>query len=160
MYTCFFLRACCCVVPQIERVKYYTEVPTEAAFDQNDAKSRSTTLSVPDQSWPSRGKIEFDWCCARYRPGLPLVIEDVTFTVEPEEKVGVVGRTGSGKSTLMQLLFRIIELHSGSIKFDGVDIANVGLRQLRTAIAILPQGAGSHFSFSFLFFFVDRSCVF
>jgi energy-coupling factor transporter ATP-binding protein EcfA2 len=126
----------------IERVKHYTEVATEAAFDEKDPRGGpdGQPLAIPDRSWPSCGKIEFDWCCARYRPGLPLVIEDVAFTVNAEEKVGVVGRTGSGKSTLMQLLFRIIELHSGSVKFDGVDIAKVGLRQLRTAIAILPQG--------------------
>ena len=73
------------------------------------------------------------------RAELPLVLTDVSFVVEARQKIGVCGRTGSGKSTLMQLLFRIIELDSGSIKIDGIDISTIGLRQLRTGIAILPQ---------------------
>lgn len=76
---------------------------------------------------------------ARYRPELPLVLQDLTFTVNASEKVGVVGRTGSGKSTLMNLLFRIMELDSGVIEIDGVDIFKLGLKQLRSAISMLPQ---------------------
>ena len=112
-------------------------------------------------SFSQRGEIVFDRVCARYRRELPQVLMDVSFTVAPREKVGVVGRTGSGKSTLMQVrwgcqligqlglsvdmptpmqtLFRILELDTGSIRIDGVDIARLGLKQLRGAISILPQ---------------------
>lgn len=122
----------------IERVKHYSEVDTEAPFDKNDPTATAELVVAPP-SWPSAGKIEFEWACARYRPELPLVINDVSFVVNAREKVGICGRTGSGKSTLMQLLFRIIELDSGIIKIDDVDIATIGLAQLRTGIAILPQ---------------------
>ena len=123
----------------IERVKHYSEIDTEAAFDEADPKAKETQLVAPPKSWPSSGKIEFSCCNARYRAELPLVLTDVSFVVEARQKIGVCGRTGSGKSTLMQLLFRIIELDSGSIKIDGIDISTIGLRQLRTGIAILPQ---------------------
>ena len=119
----------------IERVKHYSEIDTEAAFDETDDEQ----LVVPDESWPREGKIELIKCCARYRPELPLVCNDVSFVVNPRQKVGICGRTGSGKSTLMQMLFRILELDSGVIKIDDVDIKTIGLRQLRTGIAILPQ---------------------
>ena len=123
----------------IERVKHYSEIDTEAAFDDTDPKAKETQLVASPKSWPSSGKIEFSCCSARYRAELPLVLTDVSFVVEARQKIGVCGRTGSGKSTLMQLLFRIIELDSRSIKIDGVDISTIGLRQLRTGIAILPQ---------------------
>ena len=123
----------------IERVKHYSEIDTEAAFDDADPKAKETQLVASPKSWPSSGKIEFSCCSARHRAELPLVLTDVSFVVEARQKIGVCGRTGSGKSTLMQLLFRIIELDSGCIKIDGVDISTIGLRQLRTGIAILPQ---------------------
>ena len=119
----------------IERVKHYSEIDTEAGYT---AESEAELITAPSD-WPRNGKIEFDRVSARYRPELPLVLENVTFTVNANEKVGVVGRTGSGKSTLMNLLFRIIELDSGSIRIDGVDIAKLGLKQLRSAISMLPQ---------------------
>jgi ABC-type transport system involved in cytochrome bd biosynthesis fused ATPase/permease subunit len=76
---------------------------------------------------------------ARYRPELDRVLIDLNLEVKPREKVGIVGRTGSGKSTLVQLLFRILELEEGSIQIDGIDIFKMGLKSLRTAIAMLPQ---------------------
>jgi len=116
----------------IERVKHYSEIEVESAYTATD-------IVTAPRGWPTAGRIEFNRICARYRPELPLVIENVTFTVQSNEKVGVVGRTGSGKSTLMNLLFRIVELDSGSISIDGVDIAKLGLKQLRSAISMLPQ---------------------
>jgi ATP-binding cassette subfamily C (CFTR/MRP) protein 1 len=82
--------------------------------------------------------------CARYRPELDMVLNDVSFDVKPGEKVGVCGRTGSGKSSLMLTLFRILELDdqargSGTITIDDQDISKLGLSQLRKAIAMLPQ---------------------
>ena len=119
----------------IERVKHYSEIDTEAAYYSGD---EAQLIEAPSD-WPRNGSISFDRICARYRPELPLVLENVTFEVKSNEKVGVVGRTGSGKSTLMNLLFRIVELDSGSISIDGVNIAQLGLSQLRKAISMLPQ---------------------
>lgn len=78
-------------------MKHYSEIDTEAAYN---ADNKGELITAPP-GWPTRGCIEFTDVCARYRPELPLVLEKVTFTVRSNEKVGVVGRTGSGKSTLM-----------------------------------------------------------
>ena len=77
-------------------MKHYSEIKTEAAYNADGGE-----LITAPPGWPTRGSIEFDHVSARYRPELPLVLENVTFTVRSNEKVGVVGRTGSGKSTLM-----------------------------------------------------------
>ena len=131
----------------IERVKFYTEVATEKPYEQdtqaklNDVARR---VVVAPKSWPQYGAVVFDRVCARYRPELDMVLNDVSFNVEPGEKVGVCGRTGSGKSSLMLTLFRILELDdkargAGTISIDGQDISKLGLTQLRKAIAMLPQ---------------------
>jgi ABC-type multidrug transport system fused ATPase/permease subunit len=82
---------------RIERVKHYSEIDSEASYN---AGAKGELITAPPD-WPTRGSIEFNNVCARYRPELPLVLENVSFTVHSNEKVGVVGRTGSGKSTLM-----------------------------------------------------------
>ena len=80
------------------------------------------------------------WCeQVRYRPNTPLVLKGVSLTIEGGEKVGVVGRTGSGKSTLIQVLFRLIEPSAGKIIIDGINISNVGLHDLRSRFGIIPQ---------------------
>ncbi len=75
----------------------------------------------------------------RYRPGLPLVLRGLSFKVDPGFKVGVVGRTGAGKSSLIGALFRLMEIESGFIAIDGVNTKTLGLRQLRSAMALIPQ---------------------
>ncbi len=75
----------------------------------------------------------------RYRDGLPLVLRGLSVTVSPGSRCGVVGRTGAGKSSLINCLFRLQELCGGSIVIDGVDIAKMGLKDLRTNMAIIPQ---------------------
>lgn len=75
----------------------------------------------------------------RYRPGLPLVLRGLTVRVEPESRVGVVGRTGAGKSSLINCLFRLMELDSGKISIDSQDISKMGLHQLRSAMSLIPQ---------------------
>ena len=92
----------------------------------------------PPANWPSEGKIEFKDAKLRYRDG-PLVMKGVNLTVEPHEKVGVVGRTGAGKSTMMIALFRITDLCEGSITIDGIDLATLGLEDVRRALCIIPQ---------------------
>lgn len=82
-------------------------------------------------SWPQQGGLEFRHVVLVYREGLPNALDGVNLTVRPGEKVGVVGRTGSGKSTLFLALFRMVELNQGQILLDGLDIRCVGLAQLR-----------------------------
>ncbi|KAI0833290.1 ABC protein [Trametes gibbosa] len=93
----------------------------------------------PPPEWPTKGAVEFKEVVMRYREGLPLVLKGLSMQVNGGEKIGVVGRTGAGKSTLMLALFRIIELTSGSISIDGVDISKMGLKDLRSKISIIPQ---------------------
>ncbi|CAL1548930.1 unnamed protein product, partial [Lymnaea stagnalis] len=89
--------------------------------------------------WPSLGHIEFVNYSTRYRDGLDLVLNDVSFTIHPGEKIGIVGRTGAGKSSLMLAMFRLTEAASGLIRIDGVDISKIGLHTLRRGVTILPQ---------------------
>ncbi|MBK6292891.1 MAG: ATP-binding cassette domain-containing protein [Ignavibacteria bacterium] len=87
----------------------------------------------------NKGGFELKDVCVRYASHLPRVLHDVSFSVEPAMKVGITGRTGSGKSTLFQTLFRFVEPESGTIMVDGVDITSVPLQRLRRSLAIIPQ---------------------
>ncbi|KAI5358713.1 putative AAA+ ATPase domain, ABC transporter type 1, transmembrane domain-containing protein [Septoria linicola] len=113
-----------------ERIHYYgTELEEEAPLHLGE---------VPG-SWPEKGAIDFDNVQMRYRDGLPLVLKGLTMHVRAGERIGVVGRTGAGKSTIMSTLFRLVELSGGSISIDGVNIAKIGLHDLRSRLAIIPQ---------------------
>ncbi|GFR66669.1 canalicular multispecific organic anion transporter 1 [Elysia marginata] len=100
--------------------------------------ARVTSLRPPD-NWPNSGEIKVSGYSASYKPELPPVISNVSFTINAGEKVGIVGRTGAGKSSLTLALFRLLEANKGEITIDGIDISNVGLRDLRSNITILPQ---------------------
>ncbi|EFI26687.1 ATP-binding cassette [Coprinopsis cinerea okayama7 len=113
-----------------ERLMHYADLPPEAAL---------TTENDPPTSWPQNGEIKFEKVQMAYREGLPLVLKDVSLKVNPQEKVGVVGRTGAGKSSLLHALFRTVELSGGKIEIDGVDISTIGLETLRTRLALVPQ---------------------
>jgi ABC-type multidrug transport system fused ATPase/permease subunit len=91
------------------------------------------------QSWPESGEIVFNDVQMRYREGLPLVLSGLTMHVKGGERIGVVGRTGAGKSSIMATLFRLVELSGGSITIDGLDISTIGLHDLRSRLAIIPQ---------------------
>ncbi|KAI8612944.1 P-loop containing nucleoside triphosphate hydrolase protein [Chytriomyces sp. MP71] len=112
----------------VERLVEYLELPSEP----------SGGASAP-ANWPSKGTIEFRNVQMRYQPNLPLVLNGINVKIQGGEKIGVVGRTGSGKSSLMQALFRIVNLAEGSIVIDGVDTSTLTLRDLRTRLAIIPQ---------------------
>ena len=90
-------------------------------------------------AWPSDGEIIFRNVSLKYRPELDPALHDLSFVCNPRERVGIVGRTGGGKSSLLVSLFRMVELSSGAIYIDGIDIAQIGLRELRSRMAIVPQ---------------------
>ncbi|KAF9517313.1 hypothetical protein BS47DRAFT_1291272, partial [Hydnum rufescens UP504] len=118
----------------VERIFQYSDegaIPQEAAYEINDPP-------LPP-SWPERGEVEFKDVVFSYRPGLPPVLQGISFLVQGGQKIGVVGRTGAGKSSLMTALFRLVELSSGSIRIDGLDISKLGLRKLRSKISIIRQ---------------------
>lgn len=81
--------------------------------------------------WPIQGAITFHRVCLRYRKGLPLALNNVSFETQPAEKIGIVGRTGSGKSSLLVALFRMVELQDGYISIDGLNLSHLELRDLR-----------------------------
>ena len=91
------------------------------------------------ENWPSKGSVEFKDVKLRYRPNCDLALNGISFSAAPGEKVGVVGRTGAGKSTLFMALTRIVELEGGKIEIDGQDISRVDLKALRDQITMIPQ---------------------
>ncbi|KAL3679834.1 hypothetical protein R1sor_022790 [Riccia sorocarpa] len=115
----------------VERIKQYLDLPSEAPLVIEDRR--------PSPEWPNHGRIELDNLKFRYREAAPLVLKGVTCVIEARERVGVVGRTGSGKSTLVQALFRLVEPASGRILIDGLDISTVGLSDVRGRISVIPQ---------------------
>jgi ATP-binding cassette subfamily C (CFTR/MRP) protein 1 len=118
----------------VERVQHYRELETEAANNLPDDPK-------PDEAWPTAGAVSFNNVHLRYRPDFPLVLKGLTFDVRPGEKVGIIGRTGAGKSSIAQALFRTVELCEGKIEVDGRDLRNLGLEAVRSRLAIIPQDA-------------------
>ncbi|KAB8207615.1 P-loop containing nucleoside triphosphate hydrolase protein [Aspergillus parasiticus] len=90
-------------------------------------------------TWPAQGQITFQNVQMRYREELPLVLKGLTMSIQGGERIGVVGRTGAGKSSIVSALFRLTELSGGNIRIDGVDIASIALHDLRSRLAIIPQ---------------------
>lgn len=130
-------------IVSVERVEEYSQrIPQEARDPDEFASSlpsaRAHRDAVPP-TWPHEGSIRLVSCCLRYRPGLPLVLSNVTLEIKPREKVGVVGRTGAGKSSMLLALMRLVELTEGSIFVDQVDISSVPLTTLRSRFSIIPQ---------------------
>ncbi|XP_075526535.1 ATP-binding cassette sub-family C member 3-like [Dermacentor variabilis] len=134
------------IVVALERQLEYAELPDEEYPDvtkhgkpvRREASAESKTVMHPE--WPTEGRIEFQDYCASYQPSkLDDCLSNITFTILPREKVGIVGRTGAGKSSLVLALLRVIRATRGRILVDGVDIATLPLRRLRTAITVIPQ---------------------
>ncbi|EGO60393.1 hypothetical protein NEUTE1DRAFT_75410 [Neurospora tetrasperma FGSC 2508] len=114
----------------VERLLYYgTQLEEEAP---------SKTIDVRP-SWPEKGEIIFDNVEMRYRAGLPLVLQGLNVHIQGGERIGIVGRTGAGKSSIMSTLFRLVEISGGHITIDGIDISTIGLQDLRSRLAIIPQ---------------------
>lgn len=114
----------------VERLNHYhTSIPKERVSEKKVA-----------ESWPEHGEIKIKNLTMRYRPNLPLVLNGVNLHIRSREKIGVVGRTGSGKSSLIQALFRIVESEKGSkIVIDSVDVSKLPLQTLRSKLSIIPQ---------------------
>ncbi|CAK9309360.1 unnamed protein product [Citrullus colocynthis] len=115
----------------VERVGTYIDLPSEAPSIIESNR--------PPPRWPSSGLIKFEDVVLRYRVELPPVLHGLSFTIFPNEKVGIVGRTGAGKSSMLNALFRIVELERGKILIDGFDVAMFGLFDLRNVLGIIPQ---------------------
>ncbi|KAJ6466582.1 ABC protein [Mycena vitilis] len=118
----------------VERVVHYSRadiIPQEASYESDKDHK-------PPPEWPARGAVEFKKVEMSYRPGLPNVLHGISMSINAGEKIGVVGRTGAGKSSLALTLLRIVE-YSGEILVDGVDIGKIGLKDLRSNISIIPQ---------------------
>lgn len=113
----------------VERVEEYADLPQEAPWKTVDVNSE----------WPHHGIIEFKDFQVRYREGLDLVLKGITFSCKSQEKIGIAGRTGAGKSSMTLSLFRIIEAAGGKIIIDDIDIADIGLHSLRSRLTIIPQ---------------------
>jgi ATP-binding cassette subfamily C (CFTR/MRP) protein 1 len=118
----------------VERVVEYRDLPLESAHEDDPAVAAGLPLA-----WPERGTLEVEKLNMRYRPGLPLVLKDLSFVALGGEKLGICGRTGSGKSSLFTALFRIVEPDSGVVRIDGVDVKTLGLHRLRSKMAMIPQ---------------------
>ncbi|KAL2609529.1 hypothetical protein R1flu_028102 [Riccia fluitans] len=115
----------------VERLGQYTKLPSEAELEIKETK--------PPPHWPDRGTIVLQNLKLRYRPDTPLVLKGISISIEGGHKVGVVGRTGSGKSTLILALFRIVEAAEGQTIIDGLDVSTLGLNDLRSKLSLIPQ---------------------
>lgn len=119
----------------IERVDAMSRLPMERDMETDKA------MALP-QSWPEKGYLEFDNVCLRYRPGLPLALNKLSFAIPAGKSCGVVGRTGAGKSSLTVALFRLVEIESGRISLDGQNLSEIGLSDVRgrpNGLSIIPQ---------------------
>ena len=119
------------MMSSVERIQYFSdEIPSEE--DENETK-----LDV-SEVWPAEGRIEAQNISMKYRDG-PLVLKDISFKIGSCNKIGLAGRTGSGKSSILVALFRMEKLSEGTLLIDGVDISKVDLRTLRSRLSIIPQ---------------------
>ncbi|CDW87468.1 abc transporter [Stylonychia lemnae] len=119
----------------VQRCFKLLDIPQESESTQEQKE----IFKQFNSEWPQEGKVEFKEVCLKYRPTTEIVLNQLSFEVKPGEKIGIVGRTGAGKSTMSLSLTRIVELLSGQIEIDGIDIKNVPLDILRQKITIIPQ---------------------
>lgn len=116
----------------VERIDYYaSNLESEAPPVIPDKR--------PSKNWPSEGNIVFRNVSMKYQPHLPLTLHDISFSITGGEKIGIVGRTGAGKSSILNALFRIVELSEGQIYVDDINAADIGLSDLRSVLGIIPQ---------------------
>jgi ATP-binding cassette subfamily C (CFTR/MRP) protein 4 len=117
----------------VERVDEYSHLESEGLLIS------ANPLHRPKKQWPTAGAIEFDNVSMKYSPRGNFVLQNLKISIRPREKVGIVGRTGAGKSSIINALFRLTECCEGCIIIDGIDISRIGLHELRKKISIIPQ---------------------
>jgi ABC-type multidrug transport system fused ATPase/permease subunit len=118
------------MVPSFEKCQKFCQIPQEAPM----------RLPLPsNEDWFKHGRVKFNDFSVKYRPDTELVLDNINLDIKPGEKVGVVGRTGAGKSTICLTLCRVLEAFNGNIEIDNVDITKVGLDDLRERITMIPQ---------------------
>jgi ABC-type multidrug transport system fused ATPase/permease subunit len=125
-------------------IRHYTNVElsmnaAERIIEYSNIKTESLDGADPPAAWPSEGRLEVKDLVVGYAPELPPVLKGLSFSVARNERIGVVGRTGAGKSSLTLALFRFLEARSGSIHIDGLDVSKIKLHELRSRLAIIPQ---------------------
>lgn len=118
-------------ITAVERVKEYFSIPQEPEWNKHD-------LFIPS-TWPSAGKVVLNNFSVKYREESAFVLRNINAEILPGEKIGIVGRTGAGKSSLTLALFRLLENSIGDIIIDGINIKNIGLHDLRHKLTIIPQ---------------------
>lgn len=116
------------LMTSVERILEYTAL---------DSEPLTTGKTKPYENWPENGNIKFENVCFSYAKNLPYVLNDLSFEIKSQEKIGVVGRTGAGKSSIIQALFRMAE-PVGSIIIDGINIKDISLHDLRKKLSIIP----------------------
>ncbi|KAM3143254.1 hypothetical protein pb186bvf_004586 [Paramecium bursaria] len=126
-----------------ERALAYTRVKPEKAYEQlvESYQQQRQHQEYKIVQWPDKGQIRYNNYSVKYREGLPFALNDVNLTIESKQKIGVVGRTGAGKSTITLTLLRILEASQGNIQIDGVDISTISLQQIRESITMIMQDA-------------------
>ena len=122
------------VMINMERCISFTKIESEN-YEENIGNKNDVNI----EEWPSKGDVEFINYSVKYRPETDLVLKNLSFFVNGGEKIGIVGRTGSGKSTICLSLFRILEATEGKILIDGIDLSQIGLLRLRSKLTIIPQ---------------------
>ncbi|KAF7956233.1 hypothetical protein EAE96_005153 [Botrytis aclada] len=125
-------------------IRHYTNLElnmnaAERIIEYSNLKTESLEGSDPPAAWPTEGRLEVNDLVVSYADDLPPVLKGLTFRVERSERIGVVGRTGAGKSSLTLALFRFLEAREGTIHIDGLDISKINLHSLRSRLAIIPQ---------------------
>ena len=114
------------------------KIPHEKETQMNQTKEEISQCGKEIESWPKEGTIEFEKVNMRYRPSTDIVLKNLSFKISDGQKIGIVGRTGAGKSTISNVLSRIIEIEGGDITIDGVNIKNLNLDYLRKKITVIP----------------------
>lgn len=122
-----------------ERLSHYAKnLPREGAESEKSAALQGSGPELPS-SWPEQGAIKFEEVTLSYREGLPPVLNNISFEISAGERIGIVGRTGAGKSSILMALFRMSELSEGRILIDGIDMRSIPLNRARSPISIIPQ---------------------
>ncbi|ODM91895.1 Multidrug resistance-associated protein 5, partial [Orchesella cincta] len=116
----------------VERILEYSE-------DLEQEESDDSVLVKPPEKWPQEGKIDFEGVTLRYKDDASLVFNGVSFSIKSNEKIGIVGRTGAGKTSVLSTLLRLYPIENGKVIIDGIDISQISLQDLRSSIAVIPQ---------------------